>query len=53
MSDSRQFGSELDDERLTEREQNTASPHADDGGPDGKRQEAGPSSIVFIYLSSP
>lgn len=53
MSDSRQSGSEVDEERLTEREQNTASPHADDGGPGGNRQEAGPSSIVFICLSSP
>lgn len=53
MSDSRQSGCELDDERLTEREQNTAFPCADDGGPGGNRQEAGPSSIVFICLSGP
>ena len=54
MNDSRKSGSKLDDEVLTERIQNTASPHAGNGGPDGNRQGAVLSNrVVFNCLSRP
>lgn len=40
-SDSRQSGSKLDDQRLTEEDRTLLPPRAGDGGPGGNRQEAG------------